>query len=338
MKMILLFLFTVSEVLALEAVVTVLETPMLKFPQLDAPVVQYLRKGDVIEIHSSFERETKYDHLAPSDYIPPMDLEEEFVPTVDRLGNIVYVIRNHLYLYLETPEELQQTQLSQDPTDYRLEEPLPQYYPIKTPTGIRGQVTFGFTTPSTESYPYPVKAKAKGYSSPVDFNLTLMRQSADPKRQRIFMGGNFNLRVHTNNYALFNGNQAQETAVKIGLGPYLSYDAYLDENNRIVLSLLINIYFFNQLNVLQKNELFVEQRNYRALNIAPRLGAQFQRKKFFYDMDLIMGPALEIAPGATFRAGTRANQPDWWVDQGVDRFTTRPEVSLSGFIGIQKSY
>lgn len=357
-----LILFISSKALALDAVVTVLETPLLKYKSYDAPVVQYLRKGDVIKVHPSLNNNLEFDHLAP----PPAKLaklkkeldespewnqdplfkgeptnatiNDEFIPTLDRQGNTVYLIREHLYVYFTSPKELEQTVLIKDPTDYRLEEPLPKKYPLYTQTGYRGQITLGITQPYYESYPYPSSVKTKGYTSPIDLNLTYLRKTPDDKYDRFYFGGTFNLRTFSNSYSLYNGVNAKEQGIKLGIGPYITYDAYKGQENRINLYGSINVNFFNQLNVSQESEGIEEQRNYRTISLSPRIGVQYHRKQVFEDIDLVAGTSIEMEPATTFRSSSAANQDTWWVNRGSDKFKVRTTFTLGGYVGFQSAY
>jgi hypothetical protein len=356
-------LFLISaRTMALDAVVTVLETPLLKTNSLDAPVVQYLRKGDVIKVHPSLNNSDKYDHLAPDpkklaeiqkeldqspewqqdplfrDRPTSVALSDEFIPTLDRQGNTVYVIRDHLYIYYNSSKEFDQVTLRKDPTDYRLEEPLPKHYPIHSPNGYRGQFLLGITQPNTESYPYRSDVKTEGYSSPIDVNITLMRQAPDDQYDRLFLGLNLNLRTFTNSYTFFNGNTSEETGLKFGVGPSISFDAFKGLKNRLSLYGVINVNLFNQLNVQQQRDGLEEQRNYRAINISPRLGIQYHRKQILEDIDFVLGTSLEMEPATTFRSNSAANQEDWWVNRGSDKFKTRTTFTLAGYLGVQSAY
>lgn len=361
-KIILFFVLSISNALALDAVVTVLETPLLKSKSYGAPVVQYLRKGDVIKVHPSINNNSQYDHLSPSpekfaklkkalDESPEWNqdplfkgkatsasIEDEFIPTLDRQGNTVYVIREHLYVYFTNPKEINQATLTKDPTDYRLEEPLPKKYPLYSLTGIRGQVTLGLTQPYYESYPYPSNVKTKGYTSPVDLNLTFLRRTPDDKYDRFYFGGTFNLRTFSNTYTLFSGISAKEQGMKLGVGPYISYDAYKGEINRINLYGSINVNLFNQLNIEQQKEGISEQRNYRTISLAPRIGVQYHRKQIIEDVDFVIGTSMEVEPATTFRTSSAANQETWWVSRGNDKFKARTTFTLGGYIGFQSAY
>src|SRR5690606_30295183 len=124
MKLLFFILLLPLEALALEAVVTVLETPLFKDRSYEAPVVQYLRKGDVIKIHPSVANDRRMNEYAPApeklkavrekfqsqpEYTDdPLFageerntyyIEDEFIPTLDRQGNTVWVLSEHIYVY-----------------------------------------------------------------------------------------------------------------------------------------------------------------------------------------------------------------------------------------------
>ena len=359
---ILFFIFSISNALALEAVITVLETPLLKSKSYDAPVVQYLRRGDVIKVHPSLNNNTDYDHLAPPpeklaklkkmlDESPEWNqdplfkgqptkanIEDEFIPTLDREGNTAYVIRDHLYIYFTRPKEFDQATWSNDPTDYRLQEPLPKKYPLYAINGYRGQVTLGITQPYYESYPYRYDVKTKGYTSPVDVNMSYLRRISEDKYDRFYFGGTLNIRSFSNTYLLFNEVNTKEQGFKMGIGPYFSYDTFKGVKNRINLYGSFNIYLLNQLNIAQKKGANEEQRNYRAISVAPRIGIQYHRKEVFEEIDFVIGTSIEMEPGTTFRTSSKANKENWWTRSGSDKFKTRTTYALGAYLGFQAAY
>lgn len=349
MKLFLFVLFIATEAFALEAVVTVLEAPMFQEKSINSPVVQYLRKGDIIRVHPSLANSRKYDDMAHNkEKLEALDkqlisdntyyLEDEFIPTVDRQGKQVYVLSEHIYVYFNDTREFGQTIPEHDPTDYRLEEPLPPNYPLLTDSGHRGQFLFGLTSPYLESYPYPESAKSKGYTSPVDFNVTVLRKVPYDLQDRFYFGGSFNFRSFNNSYSFFDNRSSKEQGLKFGIGPYISYDAYKGEKNRLNIYGSIIFYFFNQLKVTQSNDQFKEERNYRAFSLAPKLGFQYHRKKIFENADFVLGTSIEIESPSSFKTRTSTTETDWWRNKGEDKFTTNAIFSVSGYLGIQSSY
>lgn len=364
MKKILLSLFFLSsQVLALDAVVTVLETPLFKYRSYEAPVVQYLRKGDVIKIHPSIANDSKFDAYAPApEKLKELQaqmrntpeykqdpifrgeaentyyLEDEFIPTLDRQGNTVYVLSEHIYVYFGDSREFAQNVAKKDPTDYRLEEPLPKTYPLRSRSGYRGQFIIGLTQPYYESYPYRDSFKRKGYDSPIDINLTLMRKAPGNYHDRLFLGGTLNVRSFKNTYSFHDRRFAEENGLRLGLGPTISYDAFKGEKNRVNLSATVILNFFDQLKITQSLDQKSDVRSYRALSLVPRLALQYHRKEIFPEIDFVLGTALEAATPATYRAQDGGSENTWWQHLGNDKFTTRSTFSLSGYLGIQSAY
>jgi hypothetical protein len=364
MKFLLLCSFLLApHAMALDAVITVLETPLLKYPSYDAPVMQYVRKGDVIKIHPSLANDQKYDQYAPApeklaqlkkkmlespeynqDPLFPGEkentfyLEDEFIPTLDRQGNTAYIISEHVYVYFADARELKQNVITSDPTDYRLEEPLPKNYPLKTRSGYRGQFIMGLTQPYFESYPYFDSFKTKGYTSPVDLNLTFVRQAPGNYQERLFIGGTMNLRFYENSYTFEGERLSREQGLKFGLGPTISYDAFKGEKNRINLSATIIVNIVDRLNIEQRQGVTVDNRLYSGNSVVPRLALQYHRKQILEDIDLVLGTAMEIGTATSFRAKNAGSRPAWWQDLANDKFTTRTTFTLGGYVGVQSAY
>jgi hypothetical protein len=363
MKWIFIFVVSVTNCWALDAVVTVLETPMLRYPSLEAPVVQYLRKGDVIKVDPSLANKDKYDAMAPKaeklkeiherlsqtpewnedpmfkgDTLPGRD-DDPFVKALDRQGKTVYIIREHLYIYYDNQKELNQRVAFEDPTDYRLEEPLPKNYPLYAVTGYRGQILLGLTQPYYESYPYASKVKTKGYTSPFDFTATALKREARDKEERYYIGWTFNLRYFNNTYSLVNRRRSEETGLKIGFGPSVAYDAFKGEKNRLNMFFNLNLYLFNQLFINQKDDTGLsDDRVYSAYTVVPRFGVQYHRKAVLEDIDFVIGTSMEVEPPTTYRANSAPTQRSWWEGGAPDKFNTRATFTLAGFIGFQSAY
>lgn len=361
-KWTLLLILISCNAIALEAVVTVLETPLFKYRSYEAPVVQYLRKGDVIKIHPSVGNDPTINEYSPSpekmtslkeeikarkEFQDPLFkgddqntayLEDEFIPTLDRQGHVAYVLSEHIYVYFNNSREFEQKISSKDPTDYRLEEPLPKNYPLKTLTGLRGQFIMGINQPYYESYNYRQDIKTKGYSSPLDLSYTILKQAPGDYQERLFIGGSLNLKHFKNSYLFQDNRISKEEGIKFGLGPTISYDAFKDEKNRINLSGTITLNIFNRIYIKQSLQETKDSRYYSGNSIAPKISIQYQRKNVLSEFDFILGTSIEAESPTTFKAKNAGKMQDWWQDLGNDEFTTRTTFALGAFAGLQKTY
>jgi hypothetical protein len=250
------------------------------------------------------------------------------------------VITSHIYVYFNDKRELEQKVIANDPTDYRLEEPLPKNYPLSTPEGYRGQFIFGITQPYFESYNYPDSIKTKGYTAPVDLSYTLLKKAPGNYQDRLFIGGGFNLKFWQNSYTFEDRRKSEEKGIKLGIGPTISYDAFKGEKNRINLSGTINVNIFDRLYVTQKSPVLetFEKREYYAYSIAPKINLQYHRKGVMEDLDFILGTSIEMGSATTYHAKNAGKHPTWWQNTGDDKFTTRTTFTLGGYVGLQSAY
>lgn len=353
MKLFTLLLLFTTQAFALDAVVTVLETPLFDKPDLEANVVQYYRKGDVLKVHPSLNNSKRFEYLAPKkrakiDFsddpllkdVKPVraSLKDDFIPVVDRRGKTAYIQTTHIYVYFENDKEFDQVIEPNDETDYRLREPLPKNYPFKNIGGYRGYLTLGFAQPYTESYPYLSETKTKGYSTPIDVNVAFLKQFSFDTQDRFYWGVTFNVRTFENAYSLLNKNFATEKSLRLGLGPTLSFDAYKGPKNRVNLTGAILLNAFNQLKISQETPTGTDVRNYRTVDFTPVFNIQYHRKRVLEDIDFILGTSMGIEPPATFKAKNGASIANLWKHEGNDQFTTRFVFTVTGYLGFQAAY
>lgn len=354
------FLMLLSvEVLALDAVVTVLETPLFRQRSKSSEVVQYKRKGDVIKIHPSVGNSKRYDHMAPSEekrklilteiaeeadplFTEPAEeasADDEFIPVVDRMGSKAYVLSEHLYIYFEDARELNQLELVRDPTDYRLKEPLPKNYPLSVPNNYRGQLLVGATQPYTESYPYRVNARAKGYSNPIDLNFAYMKRVSYDTQDRFYFGAIFNMRQYKNEFVFTDDKRATEKGLRLGLGPIAAYDAYKGLKDRINIGAALMIYPYQSLTISQSSPEAQDERVYKAYTVTPKVHLQYHRKNIVDvdGLDFVFGSSVDFELPTTYRAQGGATQ-DWWQNPGTDNYTTRGIVTMAVYLGVQSVY
>lgn len=349
---------------ALEAVIVALEAPFFREPNLEAKVVQYKRKGDIITIHPSVGNTDKFNHLSPEqkklslvrrklkktpewnedqvfkgDIDDVFSLQDDFIAVLDRQGKRAFVRREHIYVYFNDTREFVQNPYPKDQTDYRLEEPLPKNYPLKNVTGYRGQFLLGITQPYIESYPYLSPAKTKGYSSPVDFSLTLLKEAGEKVNDRFYFGFTGNIRRYRNTFTFQSGTESSEENIRFGVGPYISYDAFKGEKNRVNIYSSINVYLLNFTTIDQTlSNGDKDTRQYQAFTVSPRIGLQYHRKSIFPEIDFVAGTGLEMEAPSTYYARNGAKQAGIWKNPGSDRFTTRFVWNVGAFIGVQSAY
>lgn len=314
----LLFLFPLYSY-ALDGVITVLEAPLFKKKDESSFVVQYKRKGEIIKIHN-FQ-------------------EGDFVQTFDRLGNVAYVLREHVFIYFEDEREIAQIPLKKDPTDYRLQEPLSETYPLLQKAGYRAQLYMSMSQPYHTSYPYPQDVKNEGYSLPLGATFNFLRRATFDIQDRLYFGITTSFSTHKNEFILMSNNQVEETSYKFGVGPVISYDAYKGTNRRLTIMTSILVNLFHQFDITQKDQdNNSESRSYRGYSLTPRLSALYTFMEVLPKMDLFIGTTLEADIGGNFKVDRGSRYQGWWQDPGSDSFKNQANINVSAQLGIQARY
>src|SRR5690554_1038203 len=339
---VLLLLLLPLKSFALDAVITVLEAPLFKEKDTSSFVIQYKRKGDIIKLHPSLNADLRYDHLKPKDFLEDEKFaynEDEFIPTYDRLGNLAYVLRDHIFIYFEDERETRQIPLKKDPTDYRLQEPLPETYPLLKKTGYRAQLYASVYQPNNESYPYPSDVKNEGYTLPLGVTFNFLRRASFDIQDRLYFGITANFATHENSFILMANRQVEETSYKFGVGPVISYDAYKGTKRRVTIMTSILVNLFHQFDITQKdNKDQSESRSYRGYSFTPRLSALYTFMDMFPHSDFFLGTTLESDLAGNFKVDRGSLYDGWWQSQGNDSFSSKANLNVSVHLGLQMRY
>jgi hypothetical protein len=360
--LIIFLILSCSDTFALDAVITVLEAPVFRTKSLKGKIVQYLRKGDVIKIHSAVGKNEIYDHISPdperidsikkemiekgefqdpffsNTFHEPINRDDTFIPFIDKSGSLAYVLSNHLYVYYEDKREFSESEITFDETDYRLKEPLPPNYPLSQKTGYRGQAILGFSQPYTESYPYPDSIKTKGYSSPVELYLSFLNQPRHEARDRFYFGPSLRFRRFENTFFFFDKRESQEIYYEFSLGPSIQFDAYKGEKNRLNLAFNIHFQPWNFLKITQSDANESESRTYRGYGFSSRLGIYYHRKSISENLDFIIGSSLDLDLPLSYQAQSGAGNTSWWQKLGGEKFRPKSSFGVTTALGIQAAY
>lgn len=308
---------------AAEGMITVLEAPFFREPTTDSSVIQYVRKGDTIYLHASVLNE---------------DESGEFLRTKDKQGRDAWILRSHVHVWYEDYREAGQRTPRPDPTDYRLQEPLPERYPIADLTGLRGWVQVSLATPWTANYPYNEKVTAQGYGQQFEFATAVTWQREKDETKRWFVGGIFAVRTSIADYVMIN-RRAEERWLRVGAGPLFSYDPYRAEKYRLTLYTSVLAYPYTTANIRQEMPgVGSDQREYWGWNVGGRAGLQWQRLKLFPTCDLVLGVWGEVESPLAMQSRLTGKRPDWWEKSKGDTFNTGVNTTLAAQIGIQSSY
>lgn len=295
---------------AYKAVITVLEAPLFRQKDMNSHVIQYARKGDEIYIHKT-------------------DNSEEFFKTLTRTGDEAYILKDHVYVYYESSRELDQFPTEHDDTDYRIPEPLPEKYPIRQLTGFRGQFFINFGSFNNESYNYDESVLDSSNDSYFSMHFLWSKEAELDLSKRFFFGAFFTVYNSTTTYLLAN-NKSTENNVKIGAGPYLSYDVWKNNKHMLTLFSSIQVYLFDRLTIEYANE---SNYKYSAISLGIFNGLNYAYRDFIGDFDFISGVSANISPPKTYD-----NDESPLSGSLNSSFKTRFNGQIGLFLGIQSDY
>ncbi len=309
----LFFLFISFKAFSFQAVITALEAPLFKVQDSQSRVIQYFRKGDIITIHRA-------------------DRFGIFFKTLTKTSDEAYILKEHVHVYYDDARELDQIKESFDNTDYRIPEPIPKKYPLIRETGYRGQFFLSLGSFNPESYNYSQPIQDSTSDSNVSYSFLWSKGLDTDLSRRLFRGLLGNISNSESTY-LFSDSKSTEKILKIGIGPYISYDVWKNDKYILTLhsSILINLY--DNLKISIEEDEDISSVDYTAYSFESRSGIQFSIQNVLADLDFICGF------GANFTLPKEYKLNENNTDKSFESsYSTSINSQLSISLGIQSNY
>lgn len=311
-----------STSLAYDGIVIVLEAPLLRAPSLDSTVVQTIRKGQRVYIPNE---------IFNSGNIP------EFIPTFDRTGNRAYVPSKFVKVITGTTEENQMpiSFAGHDPTDYRLEEPIPTTYPFENRGFLRASASFVMANNTKSPYAYGTSFSEQEYRDEMGVRLAFTRKVDHDKNDRFYFGA-IGFITSSKNYIDFkNDYTAEESRDMIRLGPWFTYDAFKNEKYRLAIGTGFT-FNFHRTTLFIDSATFGEERLFSGFSISPMASTTFQITEVLPMTDLLLGADLNFFLPYSLKTTDIPEDPSLW--SGGDEISQGLKAQASAFIGVQVSY
>lgn len=317
------FLFA-GNALCYDGIIIVLEAPLLKEAKLNSTVLQTLRKGSRVYIPNE---------------IGNLDELPEFIQTYDRVGNIAYVPTRYIKIVTNELSENKMpiTYPIHDPTDYRLEEPIPTTYPFDNTSFLRTSLAFMMGNNTKSPYDYSTTFTKQDYSaeSGVRFNLTRKIQFDHYDR---YYFGLFGAITTTNNRIEFqNNNLAEENRSILRLGPIITYDVFKNTNYRITLGTGFTYNYHKSTLKMTGANGDSEERLFSGYSLAPFANSLVQMVDVLPQTDLIGGADFNLfLPHKQTSKDDPAFPALWGNNSNQISAGLKPQVSF--FLGVQVKY
>lgn len=353
MKIILsLILFTLfsHQAFAGRGVVIVLQAPLLdKESFQEGKPVSHVRRGQEIFIHdkhfgiSSFQ--ITFEGMADDEEVDKVEDgwdKEGFFQTLDASGNIAYIERKYVKLIYKDMREQQSyiKPFKYDPTDYRLEEPLPKSYPLDAPNYYRAGAYLAFGPQPKVNYNYTRPIIREQYRGRGGIEGFYLRKVGYDPFDRFYFGGTAHFYAWESNFQFQNSsfNTASEVGGEIGIGPQLSYIFFRNHNWDMTFTGGITINYIRHLITIKEGEFF-EERFFEDINVTPKLKTYVTRKNLTPGFALIAGIEVTMNLPTNYTSSTAiADTTMWQEDPSADMVNIPFGANFALIFGINSTY
>ncbi len=296
----LLTLLFIFRVFATDGLIRVHEAPILSKPSADGNILMLVRKGETIYLHPN--------HLN----------DEGYYTTLTRDGRKAYIRKDFIKLILNNEsEDLGNTiYVQNDPTDYVIDEPLPEKYPLKGYPSNKANIDFVLRKGMTSHYNYSnqIERESTGFSGTL--NLKYLRPARFDEENRLYFGFFGGISSGQNEYLLTDEIYTRESDVSFTIGPVISYTFYKRQFFEIESVLQVGANF--QRTFITQDDVtngVFEEKLFTGLSFNIRLGVNLTHKKFFNSDSAFLyhGPVIDIRLPSTLSSDGQFENPQLWT-------------------------
>lgn len=307
-----------------DAIVIVLEAPLLKEAKLNSTVLQTLRKGSKIYV----------PHEIGSQEVLP-----DFIQTYDRVGNIAYIPTKYIKLVSNNLSEnsMPITYPTNDPTDYRLEEPIPNTYPFDNTNFLRASVALSLGNNMKAPLDYNSNFNKQTFSSESGGRLSITKKIKFDKHDRYYFGFISAITTSNNEIQFQNSNVAKENRSILRLGPIITFDAFKNSDYRLTLGTGFT-YNYHKSALEMSGEEGTEERLFTGYSFSPVVNTIIQMMDILPQTDLIAGADLSLFLPHTQQSNNEISIPELWGAEPPTQIHSGMKPQVSFFLGVQTKY
>jgi len=324
-------------VLAGKGMVIVLNAPLFQEENRVSKIVQFVRKGEEIFIHDQHftKPDYEYDPIKTQNY-SQVD-QSEFYFTMDKNSNEAYIPKRYIKLITNNKKDLRSPiSYKEDPTEYRLPEPLPRDYPLATSHRERGSMNVFMGPQQKVFYAYNSNVVREEQILHRGIEFQYATKVKNDLSERAFWGVSFFAQFDDSSFDLADGRSTTEIKRQYGIGPLVSYEYYRGEkwSNDVTGTLLFHshIAYVRQVDATEINE---EEREFSSYIITPRLELKSIYRDIYENTDLILGSAINFIVPHSLTNDETAEVSAFWNESENDRVVYPANLNLSFFLGIQ---
>lgn len=319
-----IFFSMTTKAFATDAIVIVLEAPLLKEPKMSALVLQTLRKGSRV--------------FVPTELVHEGTLPD-FVKTYDRVGNTAYIPSRYIKLITNDQAEYK-TSISpvHDPTDYRLEEPIPSTYPFDNTSFMRAGLAMSIAPNASSAFQYGNAYHQQDFTPETGLKLNVTRKITFDKYDRYYFGFTGAILSSGNTINFDNGNRSIESRSIIKLGPHFTYDAYKTHRHRLTLGTGFTYNYLKSSIKVTDTQSNSEERIFSGFSLSPFASMLAQMTDVFPNIDFIAGADFNLNLASTQKSSDAITLPLLWGSDASDQIQSGIKPQAAFHLGVQVRY
>ena len=308
-----------------DAIVIVLQAPLLKEANLKSKVLQTIRHGERVFVPNEIGNQN------------PLP---EFIQTFDRVGNVVYIPSRYIKIITHEVSEYEMPiKISpNDPTDYRLEEPIPSTYPFANESFLRANLAFTMGTNGQSPYDYQSTFSKQSYSNELGLRLCLTKKADFDQYDRFYFGFLTSISSVNNQVDFQNGNTSKESRSLIKFGPIITFDTF--KNNQYRLSLGSGFTYNYHKSSLEMSDQTgqSEDRWFTGFSFSPFINGQLQVVEVLPSTDLVLGADINFLLPHKETTKDQATIEGLWNNDSPNQIVNHLNLQAAFFLGIQVRY
>lgn len=338
--LVMLSLFS-SDIFAANGIVIVLEAPLLKEPSLDSSVKQVVRKGDKIYLHDQHFNASAWENTSEaSERVSIVDnvYNEEFYQTLSKDGFPAFIQAKYVKVIFQDNRETTKpvARFEVDPTDYRLEEPLPKDFPLSEKDKKKAAFLLTLGTHSKSSYAFDDEIINENYANSYGVNLLYMTKVDYDLFDRFYFGTKIGFENNDIDLGFTSGASVKQSLGRYSIGPHISFDIYKTEKTRLTAFTNIAITYHRAYLTYEGLNEQLEERAFSAWGITPEIGAMWQWVEVIPDTDLVIGANIVAQQRVEMASSAEGVGSYWNEDQDV--LVMESGLRSTFTIGIQARY
>jgi hypothetical protein len=342
---ILIFILLSQKAIAIEGVVIVLDAPLFEKPKSDSHILDFVRKGQKVMLHKKDfglgPNDVDYYSLSPledQDVIGSLDQLKDtgFYKTLTADAKDAYISKKHVkVIYLDQREFAKRvSNLPDDPTEYRISEPLPENYPLYTVHKYRSNISLGIGPGHKFHYPYVDNVNKESFTARSVLQFQFLKNVLFDKSNRLYFGGVFHFTTEEHKFTFDNSRESKETLIKTTIGPALQYDFFKTKKYVFNVGGSLMVDFIRNFVSIENSSGSNEERSFNGFNLSPKVSTSFYLKKVLPEIDFFTTLEVNTLLPGKYSSSTKQQIPEYW-NKSNDYVSHSFTANFNILVGIQ---